>query len=49
MIEHGTMITFDQTLDAVERIYDHLKSVSAIQDQLEHGRANLLDFAKMLD
>ena len=43
------MITFDQTLDAVERIYDQLKSVSAIQDQLEHGRANLLDFAKMLD
>lgn len=43
------MITFDQTLDIVERIYDHLKSVRAIESQLEHGRANLQGFAKMLD
>lgn len=49
MIEDVPMITFDQTLDAVERIYDHLKSVAAIESQLEHGRANLQDFAKMLD
>ena len=43
------MITFDQTLDAVERIHDHLKSVAVLQKQLEHGRANLQGFAKMLD
>lgn len=49
MIEAETMITFDQTLDAVERIHDHLKSVAAIQSQLEHGRENLQGFAKMLD
>lgn len=43
------MITFDQTLDIVERISDQLKSVAAIESQLEHGRANLQGFLKMLD
>ena len=43
------VITFDQTLDAVERIFDHLKSAAELENQLEHARANLMDFAKMLE
>ncbi len=43
------MITFDQTLDAVERIYDQLKSVAELENQIEHARANMMDFATMLE
>ena len=43
------MITFDQTLDAVERIYKNLKSVEEIDGQIDHVRANLADFAIMLE
>jgi len=43
------MITFDQTLDAVERIYEQLKSVDQVESQIDHVRANLADFAIMLE
>jgi hypothetical protein len=43
------MITFDQTLDAVDRIYEHLKSVEQVGNQIDHVRANLNDFALMLE
>ena len=43
------MITFDQTLDAVERIYEQLKSVDRVESQIDHVRANLADFAIMLE
>ena len=43
------MITFDQTLDAVERINEHLKSVDEVDSQIDHVRANLADFAIMLE
>ncbi len=43
------MITFDQTLDAVERIYEQLKSVDQVESQIDHVRANLDDFAVMLE
>ena len=43
------MITFDQTLDAVERIHEQLKSVDQVESQIDHVRANLADFATMLE
>ena len=30
------MITFDQTLDAVERILEHMKSVAELDSMIEH-------------
>jgi hypothetical protein len=43
------MITFDQTLESVQRIYEHLKSVSEIEGQLNHVRANLKNLSEMLE
>lgn len=43
------MITFDQTLDAVERIYEHLKSASKMGNLIDHTRDNLTAFADMLE
>ena len=42
------MITFDQTLETVQRIYEHLKSVEEIEGQLDHVRVNLRNFSEML-
>lgn len=42
------MITFDQTLESVQRIFEHLKSVEEVDNQLESVRGNLEDFAEML-
>lgn len=43
------MITFDQTLDSVERIYEHLKSVAEIESLIGHLGENLDDFSEMLE
>jgi hypothetical protein len=43
------MINFDQTLDAVERINDLLKSTSALEIQISRTQANLVDFGVMLE
>lgn len=42
------MITFDQTLESVQRIFEHLKSVEEVDNQLDSVRDNLQDFAEML-
>lgn len=42
------MITFDQTLESVQRIFEHLKSVEEVDNQLDSVRGNLQDFAEML-
>ena len=42
------MITFDQTLDAVERINDLLKSAEEAEGQVVFTLSNLYDFASML-
>ena len=42
------MITFDQTLDAVERIYEHLRSAAEMDDLIEHMQDNLTTFSDML-
>jgi CRISPR/Cas system CSM-associated protein Csm2 small subunit len=42
------VITFDQTLESVQRIFEHLKSVEEVDNQLESVRGNLEDFAEML-
>ncbi len=42
------MITFDQTLDAVERISNLLKAVDDLEYQFVYSSANLSDFANML-
>ena len=42
------MITFDQTLDSVERILEHLKSVTELDSMIEHVKDNLDDFSDML-
>lgn len=42
------MITFDQTLESVQRIFEHLKSVEEVDNQLESVRGSLEDFAEML-
>lgn len=42
------MITFDQTLESVQRIFEHLKSVEEVDNQLDAVRGNLQDFAEML-
>jgi predicted component of type VI protein secretion system len=43
------MITFDQTLEAVQRISEHLKSVSEIEGQFKHVEANLRNLSEMLE
>lgn len=43
------MITFDQTLESVQRIYEHLKSVGEVEGQLSHVHANLKNLAEMLE
>ncbi len=43
------MITFDQTLDSVERILEHLKSVAELDRMIEHVKDNLDDFSHMLE
>jgi hypothetical protein len=43
------MITFDQTLDSVERILEHLKSVAELDSMIEHVKDNLDDFSDMLE
>ena len=43
------MITFDQTLDSVERILEHLKSVAELEGMIEHAKDNLDDFSDMLE
>jgi hypothetical protein len=43
------MITFDQTLDAVERILEHLKSVAELENMIDHLEDNLNDFSSMLE
>ncbi len=42
------MITFDQTLESVQRIFEHLKSVEEVENQLVSVRDNLRDFSEML-
>jgi predicted nucleic acid-binding protein len=42
------MITFDQTLDAVERVNGLLKSVDDLEYQFVYASANLSDFSNML-
>ena len=42
------MITFDQTLDAVERINDLLKSAEEAEGQVVFTLSDLYDFASML-
>lgn len=42
------MITFDQTLESVQRIFEHLKSVQEVDNQLDAVRGSLEDFAEML-
>lgn len=42
------MITFDQTLDAVERVHDLLKSTDELEHQVKATRSNLADFENML-
>ena len=43
------MITFDQTLDSVQRILELLKSVDEVDSQIDHTRNNLADLADMLE
>ncbi len=43
------MITFDQTLDSVERILEHLKSVAELDNMIDHLQDNLNDFSGMLE
>jgi len=43
------MITFDQMLDSVERILDHLKSVVELESMIGHAKENLDDFSDMLE
>ncbi len=43
------MITFDQMLDSVERILEHLKSVSELESMIGHAKENLDDFSDMLE
>ena len=43
------MITFDQTLDSVERIVEHLKSVAELDSIMDHVKDNLDDFSDMLE
>ena len=43
------MITFDQTLDSVERILEHLKSVAELENMIDHLADNLNDFSSMLE
>jgi len=43
------MITFDQTLDSVERILEHLKSVGELENMIDHLQDNLNDFSGMLE
>ncbi len=43
------MITFDQTLDSVERILEQLKSVAELENMIDHVKENLDDFSDMLE
>lgn len=43
------MITFDQTLDSVERILEQLKSVAELDSMINHVKENLDDFSDMLE
>jgi molecular chaperone GrpE (heat shock protein) len=43
------MITFDQTLDSVERILEQLKSVAELESMIDHLKDNLNDFSDMLE
>jgi len=43
------MITFDQTLDSVVRILEHLKSAAELEGMIDHLKDNLDDFSDMLE
>ena len=43
------MITFDQTLDSVQRILELMKSVEEVDSQIDHTRDNLADLVDMLE